>query len=542
MNRIVEPGNPLAQQAKAATTLNALSVQPVILAGGSGTRLWPLSRERNPKQLIGLMGEESLLEATLHRLDAAFGVAFDAAFAATTNPACTGSPASRAVRPATPLVVCCEDLRLQTLERVEQYSKPVRMLLEPVPRNTAPALSIAALAARASAAAGDDPILVALPADHLIADHAAFGAALNEALAHAARGAIVTLGVPPQRAATGYGYIRTGAALGGKGARAIERFVEKPDAELAERYFASGKYWWNSGMFVVRASVWLAAIGLCRPTIAAACADAFEHASIDGDGSLHLARDAFAACPSDSIDYAVMERIATDARLVGVAVPLVAGWSDIGAWDSVWDASSKDAHGNVARGRVMFDGSTDSFAHSDGRLVACVGVSGVVVVETADAVLVAAKDRVQDVKAIVGRLKAEQGSEAEEHRKVGRPWGFYDSLERGERFQVKRIVVKPGGRLSLQMHHHRAEHWIVVRGTALVTRGDERFLLSENQSAFIPLGVTHRLENPGKTPLEIIEVQSGGYLGEDDIVRFDDQYGRDQESGHAGNGTSGNGA
>jgi mannose-1-phosphate guanylyltransferase/mannose-6-phosphate isomerase len=272
--------------------------------------------------------------------------------------------------------------------------------------------------------------------------------------------------------------------------------------------------------------------------IAAACAPAFRQATADGDGALHLGRDAFAACPCDSIDYAVMERVATDARLVGVAVPLVAGWSDVGAWDSVWDASAKDGAGNVARGRVMFDGSTDSFAHSEGRLVACVGVSGVVVVETADAVLVAAKDRVQDVKAIVGRLKAQRSAEAQEHRKVGRPWGFYDSLDRGERFQVKRIVVKPGGRLSLQMHHHRAEHWIVVRGTAFITRGEERFLLTENQSTYIPLGVTHRLENPGKTSLEMIEVQSGGYLGEDDIVRIDDPYGDDQAGTESGKGAS----
>ncbi|WP_434106402.1 mannose-1-phosphate guanylyltransferase/mannose-6-phosphate isomerase [Paraburkholderia caffeinilytica] len=531
MNRIVEPGNPLASTAGVTGKTACLPVQPVILAGGSGTRLWPLSRERNPKQLIGLMGDESLLEATLRRLDLAFARTADSATAA-------GMPADTPVSMAAPLVVCCEDLRLQTLECLERCGRPVRMVLEPVPCNTAPALTVAALTARAGAAAGDDPIIVALPADHLIADHAAFGAALTQAISHAARGAIVTLGVPPQRAETGYGYIRTGRALGVHGARAIERFVEKPDAELAERYVASGEYWWNSGMFVVRASVWLAAIELCRPAIAAACAEAFEHAAVDGDGALHLAREAFAACPSDSIDYAVMERVATDARLVGVAVPLVAGWSDVGAWDSVWEASGKDTRGNVARGRVMFEDSADSFAHSEGRLVACVGVSGVVVVETADAVLVASKDRVQDVKAIVNRLKAEQGTEAQEHRKVGRPWGFYDSLERGERFQVKRIVVKPGGRLSLQMHHHRAEHWIVVRGTARVTRGAECFLLSENQSTYIPLGVTHRLENPGKTPLEVIEVQSGGYLGEDDIVRFDDQYGRDQESGHAGAGTS----
>ncbi|MDH6147971.1 MULTISPECIES: mannose-1-phosphate guanylyltransferase [Paraburkholderia] len=396
MNRIVEPGYPLAPQAGTAAALRELTVQPVILASGSGTRLWPLSRERNPKQRSGLMGDQSLLEATLRRLDDAF------------DPA--APDATRTTPPAVPLVVCCEELRLPTLERVEQYRKPVRILLEPMARNTAPALTVAALAARASAAAGDDPILVALPADHPIADRAAFGAALNEALAHASRGAIVTLGVPPQRAATGYSYIRTAAALGNRGARTIERFVEKPDAELAERYFASGEYWWNSGMYVVRASVWLDAIGLCRPLIAAACKEAFAGASVDDAGVLHLARDAFAACPSDSVDYAVMERMGTDARLVGVTVPLDAGWSDTGARDSVWDASSKD--------------------------------------------------------------------------------------------------------------------------------GDERFLLSENQSTLIPPGVGHRLENAGKTPLEIIEGHSGGDPGEDDIVRFDDRYGREHGSAHARHGSS----
>ncbi|MGF6722880.1 mannose-1-phosphate guanylyltransferase/mannose-6-phosphate isomerase [Paraburkholderia sp. GAS41] len=516
---------PIIEFARERGVEAGLTVQPVILAGGSGTRLWPLSRERYPKQLIGLTGDESLLEATLRRLD---GVFVRAGQNAAPAAEVTGQTLSQAV----PLVVCSEELRTQTAERLARTGRPVRMLLEPVARNTAPALSAAAFAARAAAAPGDDPIVVALPADHLITDQAAFAAALKQAVVHAAGGAIVTLGVPPQSAETGYGYIRTGAELGQHGARAIERFVEKPDQELADHYVASGEYWWNSGMFVVRASVWLAAIAHCSPAIATACEAAFERAWTDGDGTLHLERAALSACPSDSIDYAVMERIATDARLPGVVVPLVAGWSDVGAWDAVWQVSGKDADGNVARGRVMFEGSNDSFAHSDGRLVACVGVSGVVVVETADAVLVAAKDRVQDVRAIVSRLKAERGAEVHEHRKVQRPWGFYDSIDRGERFQVKRIVVQPGGRLSLQMHHHRAEHWVVVRGTARVTRGDECFLLSENQSTYIPLGVTHRLENPGKTPLEIIEVQSGGYLGEDDIVRFDDQYGRAEESGN----------
>ncbi|MFX1672556.1 mannose-1-phosphate guanylyltransferase/mannose-6-phosphate isomerase [Paraburkholderia sp. A2WS-5] len=505
----------------------ALVVQPVVLAGGSGTRLWPLSREHCPKQLIDLLDGESLLEATVRRLDGVY------------------ARGGASVRKAAPLVVSSEDLRHMTADRLGRSGTPARVVFEPVARNTAPALTVAALAACAEQAAAEtvsdaasakasekapqndsDPILVAMPADHLIADRAAFAAALEDAVTYAARGAIVTLGVPPQRVETGYGYIGAGATLGASGARSIERFVEKPDAEVAARYVASGDYWWNSGIFVVRASVWLAAIARCRPAIAAQCAQAFERASVDADGAVHLDAAALDACPSDSIDYAVMESVGADALLAGVVVPLVAGWSDVGAWDAVWQVSDKDASGNVARGRVLFEDSTESFAHSDGRLVACVGVHGVVVVETADAVLVAAKDRVQSVKAIVGKLKAQHGEEAQHHRRVERPWGCYDSVDRGERFQVKRIVVKPGGRLSLQMHHHRAEHWVVVRGTARVTRGDEVFLISENESTYIPLGVKHRLENPGKTPLEIIEVQSGGYLGEDDIVRFDDQYGR----------------
>ncbi|MGA7776179.1 MAG: mannose-1-phosphate guanylyltransferase/mannose-6-phosphate isomerase [Paraburkholderia sp.] len=491
------------------------SVVPIILAGGAGTRLWPLSREHAPKQLIGLMGEESLLEATLRRLSGLF--------AGTAQ----HESAGRFVITA-PLVVCSEEMRLQTMEQLQRCDGAARLMLEPVPRNTAPALTAAVLAARRSAADDDDPVLVVMPADHLIKDRASFAAALEQAVAHAADGALVALGVPPGHPETGYGYIRTGVALGAHGARRIDRFVEKPAQERAEHYVASGEYWWNSGMFVVRASVWLAAIAACHPAVLAACTEAFERASSDSNGAIHLERTAFAACPSDSIDYAVMEHIGAGATVSGVVVPLVAGWSDVGAWDAVWQVSDKDASGNVTRGRALLEQVTDSFVHAEGRLVACVGVTGVVVVETADAVLVAAKDRVQDVKAIVSSLKQSRSAEAQEHRKVQRPWGCYDSIDRGERFQVKRIVVKPGGRLSLQMHHHRAEHWVVVRGTARVTRGEESFLLSENQSTYIPLGVAHRLENPGKTPLEIIEVQSGGYLGEDDIVRFDDQYGRTQ--------------
>ncbi|MDE1142715.1 mannose-1-phosphate guanylyltransferase/mannose-6-phosphate isomerase [Paraburkholderia tropica] len=520
MNQIVTPAGVIAAANEPEV---ALVVQPVVLAGGSGTRLWPLSREHCPKQLIDLLDGESLLEATVRRLDGLY------------------ARAGSSVRKAAPLVVSSEELRHMTADRLGRSGMAARVVFEPVARNTAPALTVAALAAHATQAAhaasaaatgadgsvsDSDPILIAMPADHLIADRNAFAAALEEAVTYAARGAIVTLGVPPTRAETGYGYIGAGAALGAGGARKIERFVEKPSADVAESYVASGDYWWNSGIFVVRASVWLSAIAHCRPEISVHCAQAFERAAVDADGAVHLDAATLAACPSDSIDYAVMESIGADARLAGVVVPLVAGWSDVGAWDAVWQVSQKDAAGNVARGRVLFEDSTETFAHSDGRLVACVGVHGVVVVETADAVLVAAKDRVQNVKAIVGKLKAQRGEEAQHHRRVERPWGCYDSIDRGERFQVKRIVVKPGGVLSLQMHHHRAEHWVVVRGTARVTRGDEVFLLSENESTYIPLGVKHRLENPGKTPLEIIEVQSGGYLGEDDIVRFDDQYGR----------------
>ncbi|SEK02422.1 mannose-1-phosphate guanylyltransferase/mannose-6-phosphate isomerase [Paraburkholderia diazotrophica] len=492
---------------------SACIIQPVVLAGGSGTRLWPLSREQCPKQLIGLTGDESLLEATLRRTEGL-------------RAPTPGLPTQHSVRTQRALVVCSEELRLPTKERLERCACESRVVLEPAPRNTAPALTVAALAALADAPQGEDPVLVVMPADHLIVDDGAFISTLQQAVEHALHDAIVALGVPPERAETGYGYIKTGLPADALGARTIERFVEKPAQETAERYVASGEYWWNSGIFVMRASVWLAAITSCRPDIVAACRAAYDNACTDRDGALLIDRAAFTACPSDSIDYAVMEHIGDDPKLTGIIVPLTAGWSDVGAWDAVWNISAKDAAGNVARGRVLLESASDTYAHSEGRLVACVGVTGVVVVETADAVLVAAKDRVQDVKAVVNRLNAAKDTEAKVHRKVERPWGCYDSIDRGDRFQVKRIIVKPGGRLSLQMHHHRAEHWIVVRGTARVTRGDETFLLTENQSTYIPLGVQHRLENPGKTPLEIIEVQSGGYLGEDDIVRFDDQYGR----------------
>jgi mannose-1-phosphate guanylyltransferase/mannose-6-phosphate isomerase len=332
--------------------------------------------------------------------------------------------------------------------------------------------------------------------------------------------------IVPTHAETGYGYIKVGQQMLSSGAWQLEKFVEKPHLELARQYVSSGEYWWNAGIFIVRASVWLKAIEHFQPAIHAACLSACDAGTHDGE-FFRLDKQAFAASPSDSIDYAVMEQLGNGQSVCsGAVVPLNAGWSDVGSWDAIWKILPKDGEENVARGRVMFQGSSSTYAHSEGRLIACVGTHNLVIVETADAILVADKECVQDVKAIVGRIKAEQGKEAADHRKVHRPWGHYDSVDNGERFQVKRIVVKPGARLSLQMHHHRAEHWVVVRGTALVTRGTETFILAENESTYIPIGVQHRLENPGKMPLEMIEVQSGTYLGEDDIVRFDDKYGR----------------
>ena len=484
-------------------------IVPVVLAGGSGTRLWPMSREHYPKQLIGVVGSDSLLQATLHRLN--------------------GFPAHWQVA-ADPIVVCGEEHRFAIEEQLRARGVDARIVVEPARRETAPALTLGAALACAD---GDDAILAVMPSDHAIADVPALHRALDAAARHAQRGAIVTLGVPPRSPDTGFGYIRVGAALG-DGAYRLDGFVEKPAPELAAQYVAHGGYWWNSGIFVMRASVWLDALQSLQPDMHAACVAAIVEGGFDG-AVFRPCAPAFVRSPSDSIDYAVMERLAAGgaggadgarAAAGGVVVPLDAGWSDLGSWDAVWAAMDKDESGNVARGRVVFEGAVANYAHSEGRLVACVGTSNLVVVETADAVLVADRSKVQDVKGLVARIKAEHAPEADAHRKVHRPWGYYDSIDRGERFQVKRIVVSPGARLSLQLHHHRAEHWVVVRGTALVTRGDESFLLGENESAYIPLGTRHRLENPGKVPLEIIEVQSGAYLGEDDIVRFDDTYGR----------------
>jgi len=474
-------------------------LQPVILSGGSGTRLWPLSREQYPKQLLPLVGDDSLLQATVQRL-------------------------ARLPDVAEPLVVCNEEHRFVVAEQVRQLGRSGSILLEPIGRNTAPALTLAALWALRSG----DPVLVVMPADHVIIDVDAFRDAVARAAVLAEAGLAVTFGITPDCPETGYGYLQRGSAIaGGAGAYALARFVEKPDRATAQGYLDAGDYLWNSGIFVMKASTWRSAIGVCRPDILSACERALAETAADGD-FLRVGKAAFAACPSDSIDYAVMERITAGiAGLPAAAViPLTAGWSDVGAWDSLWKVVPKDADGNAFRGDVMLQDASNTLAFAESRLLACVGVRDLVVVETADAVLVAHKDHTQDVKKIAERLKRETRGEAHCHRKVHRPWGWYDGVDAGERFQVKRIVVKPGATLSLQMHHHRAEHWIVVRGTARVTRGEESLLVSENESTFIPLGVKHRLENPGKVPLEMIEVQSGSYLGEDDIVRFEDTYGR----------------
>lgn len=478
-------------------------IQPVVLSGGSGTRLWPLSREKYPKQLLSFVGQDSLLQATLRRLEGLGGVDM-----------------------APDLVVCNDEYRFVVAEQLRLIGRQGRIVLEPVGRNTAPALTLAALAAQSQ---GDDPVLLVMPADHVVTDAAAFQSGVLQAARLAQAGAIVTFGITPDRPETGYGYIQAGAALDVGDARAIARFVEKPDRATAGGYLQEGNYFWNSGLFVLRASVWLAALRLCRPDILAACEAAWAKGVADLS-FLRVDAEAFAACPSDSIDYAVMERLAGAQAVAGLpqglVLPLSAGWSDVGAWDALWQILPKDEAGNVAQGRVLMQECSDTLALSSGRLVACVGVKGLVVVETPDAILVADQRHTQGVKQIVDRLKRDGCAEGLLHRKVYRPWGWYDGVDAGERFQVKRIMVKPGGKLSLQMHHHRAEHWIVVRGTARVTKGEEVFLLTENQSTYIPLGVTHRLENPGHVDLEMIEVQSGSYLGEDDIVRLGDVYGR----------------
>ena len=488
-----------------------MSIQPVILSGGSGTRLWPLSREKYPKQLLALIGEDSLLQATVRRVEGSSDIVLEA-----------------------PMVVCNEDYRFVIAEQLRLMGRSGAILLEPAGRNTAPALTLAALAAGRG---GADPVLLVMPADHVILDIQAFQRVVRAGAALAAQGTIVTFGITPDAPITGYGYIQSGAPLADPGdsdragARQIARFVEKPDLPTAQRYLDEGTYLWNSGLFMVRASVWLDAIDKCRPDISACCRAAWAAGTVDGD-FMRVNKERFLQCPGDSIDYAVMERIAgpravaADALPRAAVFPMDAGWSDVGSWDALWQVLPKDASGNVVQGDVLLHACRDTLAFSESRLVACVGVHDLVVVETADAILVAHKDQTQWVKNIVDALKGAGRSEGQIHRKVFRPWGWYDSVDAGPRFQVKRIVVKPGGILSLQMHHHRAEHWIVVSGTARVTRGDSTYLVPENESTFIPLGTTHRLENPGRVALEMIEVQSGAYLGEDDIVRLEDVYGR----------------
>ena len=473
---------------------------PVILSGGAGTRLWPLSRELHPKQLLALAAKQTMLQETAVRLSG-----LDA---------------------APPLLVCNDAHRFLVAEQLRQLDiKPAAILLEPFGRNTAPAIALAAHATLrlAAATAEPDPVLLVLPADHVIRDVAAFQAAVRTALAIVHQGGLATFGIVARSPQTGYGYIRRGASIGG--VHRIDKFVEKPNLERAQAFVDSGEYYWNSGMFMFHARRYLEELERWAPLIAQVCRTASEAATSDLD-FIRIDAKAFAACPSDSIDYAVMEKTGD-----AVVVPLDAGWSDVGSWSALHEASAADENGNVVRGDVLIEDSSGCYLYSESRLVAAVGLKDTVVVETKDAILVSPRDRVSDVKKLVGRLKELGRYEHSLHREVFRPWGSYDSLENGQRFQVKSLRVKPAGQLSLQLHHHRAEHWIVVSGTARITRGDEVFLLEENQSTYIPLGVKHRIENPGKIPLHIIEVQSGGYLGEDDIVRFKDQYGREGRSG-----------
>ena len=467
-------------------------IVPVIVAGGSGSRLWPLSRQLNPKQFLPLAdADQSMLQATILRL--------------------------HGLEASTPLLICNEQHRFLAAEQLRQLDmEHASIMLEPVGRNTAPAIALAALQASSD---GTDPILLILAADHLIQNVPAFHASIQAALPLAENGKLVTFGIVADRPETGYGYIEKGTAVG-MGGFAVSRFVEKPDHATACEYLASGNFFWNSGMFMFRASRFLQELERFQPTILDVCRAALQGGAQD----MHFTRvdsDVFATCPDDSIDYAVMEKTAD-----AVMVPLDAGWSDIGSWSALWDVSDKDAQGNVLKGDVLTHDSRNSYVHADSRLVTLVGVEDLVVVETKDAIMVAHKDRVQDVKHIVEQIKGDKRHEHINHREVYRPWGMYDSIDNGHRYQVKRITVKPGAKLSVQMHHHRAEHWIVVSGTAKVTNGERTYLVCENESTYIPIGQIHALENPGVINLELIEVQSGSYLGEDDIVRFEDKYGR----------------
>lgn len=471
---------------------------PVILSGGSGTRLWPLSRSSYPKQFLPITEEKTLFQLTLERISK-----LNQELANFQNP----------------IIVTNENHRFIVAEQLRQQKTPAQILLEPIARNTAPAI---AAAAELALSHGEDPVLLILAADHIIEQQEAFNQAVAVGLSAAEAGKLVTFGIVPTSPETGYGYIRAQQKIEETQLQSypIAQFVEKPNLETAQQYLADGSYLWNSGMFMFKASIYLQELEKFNPSIVKNAKNAIRESKNDLD-FVRLDKASFEQCPEDSIDYAVMEKTEH-----AVVVPLNANWNDVGAWNSVWGVSQKDENGNSLRGDVITHNTHNSLIHAETRLVSTLGLENVVVIETADAVLVADQSKVQDIKKIVEKLKSAQRFEIDQHRKVYRPWGSYDSINSGSRYQVKCIVVNPGQKLSLQMHHHRAEHWIVVNGTAKVRKGDETILLTENQSIYIPLGETHALENPGKVPLELIEVQSGSYLGEDDIVRFEDLYGR----------------
>lgn len=496
-------------------TLTSSSVTPVILCGGSGTRLWPLSRSGFPKQFLVLSSDDSnqsLFQQAIARINAI---------------------GSAQIVLGETLVVTNEEHRFLALDQLRELKGiKATLLLEPAGRNTAPALGLAALQALDNAPEDHDPILVITPADQTVQNQIAFINALQDCVAVVAedrsKKTIAILGITPTVPEIGYGYIRRDSAKGKNNEFAVAQFVEKPDAKTAQAYLADGNYLWNSGMFVLHASTWLAALGGCRPDIAKATEAAWSNKVLDQSGEVTFVRPdkaLFTVVPSESIDYAVIEKC-TGSKYHVKMVELDAGWNDLGAWDAVWQVGKQDQDGNVTSGDALLTNTKNSLVHASSRLVSAVGVENLIIVETADAILVADRKNSQDVKSIVNQLEQQKREEKNLHRKVARPWGWYDSVDEGERFKVKRIQVKPGASLSLQMHHHRAEHWIVVKGTAEITNGDQVIILTENQSTYIPQGQTHRLANPGKTPLEIIEVQSGSYLGEDDIVRFEDTYGR----------------